>query len=152
MIDGAPGIGFSFELGDWSDELSSLCVAAARLAFPPAVHEYKSLLFRRSGFNPTVLIRVSSSSQHFSPHGIYEESCGATLLAFAEKLTPVLSNASKSEGRKNQRLPSRIPGICPSRAMRFTVFGCSRRNRAASMQFQTGSGIEVMISIGFVSP
>jgi len=28
MIDGAPGIGFSFEYGDWSDELSSLCIAA----------------------------------------------------------------------------------------------------------------------------
>src|SRR5438552_5297171 len=67
MLDGAPGIGFSFEHGDWSDELSSFCVAAARLAFPPAVHKYKTLLFRRSGFNPTVLIRVSSSSQHLSP-------------------------------------------------------------------------------------
>jgi hypothetical protein len=60
-------------------------------------------------------------------------------LAFAEELTRVRNNASKSEGLKNQRLPSRVPGICPSRAIRFTVFGCSRRNRAASMQSQTGS-------------
>src|SRR5207245_1008001 len=61
MLDGAPGIGFGFEHGDWSDELSSFCVAAIGLTCPPAVHKYKTLLFRRSGFNPTVLIRVSSS-------------------------------------------------------------------------------------------
>jgi hypothetical protein len=60
MFDGAPGIGFGFEHGDWSDELSSFFVTASRLAFPPAVDEYKSLLFRRPGFNPTVLIRISS--------------------------------------------------------------------------------------------
>jgi hypothetical protein len=59
--------------------------------------------------------------------------------------------ASKSEGRKNQRLPSRRPGICPCRAMRLTVFGCSRKKRAASMQFQTGSIALVMfIEIPFL--
>jgi len=72
-----------------------------------------------------------------------EESCGATLLAFTEELTLLRSNASKSEGRKNHRLPSWHPGIWPLRAMRLTVFGCSRRNLAASVQSQTGSGVEV---------
>jgi hypothetical protein len=147
MFDGAPGIGFGFEHGDWSDELSSFRIAAVRLSFPPAVHKYKPFFFRWPGFNPAVLIRVSSSSQYFVSSCDHEESCGATLLAFAEELTPVLNNASKSEGLKNQRLPSRVPGIFPSRAMRFTVFGCSRRNRAASMQSQTGSIVAVAIFI-----
>lgn len=74
----------------------------------------------------------------------YKEGCGATLLAFAEELSPFRRRASKSEGRKNQRLPSRHPGICPDRAMRFTVLGCSRRKRAASVQFQTGSMVFVV--------
>src|SRR6266481_6092818 len=146
MLDGAPSIGFGFEHGDWSDELTLFCVAAIGFAFPPAVDEYKPFLFRRPGFNPTVLIRISSLSQHHPLLLDLEESCGATLLAFSEELTPVRSNASKSEGRKYHRRPSWHPGIWPLRAMRFTVFGCSLRNRAACAQSQTGSGVEAVIS------
>src|SRR6266852_4845687 len=128
-------------------------MAAVGLALPPAIHEYDFLLFRRPCFNPAVLIRVSSLPQHFFSSHDHEESCGATLLAFSEELTPVRSNASKSEGRKYHRRPSWHPGIWPLRAMRLTVFGCSRRNRAASVQSQTGSGVEVAISIvSFVPP
>jgi hypothetical protein len=82
VFNGAPSIGFGFEHGDWSDELSSFRIATGRLSFPPAVHEYKSLLFRRPGFNPTVLIRVSSLLQHHPLLLRFEESCGATLSAF----------------------------------------------------------------------
>src|SRR5215472_15589379 len=34
--------------------------------------------------------------------------------------------------------------------MRFTVFGCRRRNLAASIQSQTGSGFQVMVACAFV--
>ena len=81
----------------------------------------------------------------------YEESCGATLLAFSEEFTPLRRVASKSEGRKNQRLPIWRPGICPSRAKRLTVLGCSRKKRAASMQFQAGSIVSVMFVDIFLS-
>src|SRR5260370_10843172 len=147
MLDGARSMGLVLELGEWPEERILFCVAAIGFAFPPAVHEHESMFFRRSGFNPTVLIRISSLSQHHPLLLDLEESCGATLLAFSDEFTPVRSNASKSEGRKYHRLPSWHPGIWPLRAMRFTVFGCSLRNRAASVESQTGSGVEDAISM-----
>jgi hypothetical protein len=152
MFDDPPRIGLSFDRCYRTDDLTSFCVTAVGLSFSPAVDKNEVLFFRRSGFDPAVLIRISSSSQQFISSFDHEESCGATLLAFDSELTPVRSNASKSEGRKYQRLPSWRPGIWPLRAMRFTVLGCSRRNRAASLQSQTGSGVEDAIFIDFSLP
>lgn len=65
MFDLAPGIGFSFEHGDWSDELTQFPVPAVGLAFPKAVYEYDTMFFRRPGLDPAVLIRVPSLPQRF---------------------------------------------------------------------------------------
>src|SRR5690348_11651111 len=64
MFDYPPRIGLGFEHCNRTDYFCSLSRAAVGLSLPPAVHEYESLLLRRPGFNPTVLIRVSSQPQH----------------------------------------------------------------------------------------
>ena len=54
-------------------------MAAIGLSLPPAVHKYGPFLFRRPGFNPTVLIRVSSQPHSHFSYWDFEESCGATM-------------------------------------------------------------------------
>ena len=104
MLDGVPGIGFGFERGDWSDELSSFCITAIGFAFPPTVHKNEFVVFRWSRFNPTMLVAVPSLSQLYSSlsRGVLRRNP----LVFDEKITPVRRNSSNSEGRKYHFRPS----------------------------------------------
>src|SRR6266404_5852182 len=60
VFDDPPRVGFGFEHCNGTDDFGSFCMAAIGLSLAPAVHKYESFLLRRPGFNPTVLIRVSS--------------------------------------------------------------------------------------------